>query len=156
MNSCVVHRRLSTRLGALQSDSGISRLLRQDRVERLHGGEDVGGNVGGHGSSGVQTGRHGRGSRGLPYQATVSRPPIILLSVYCEMPERILWLVDEYVMKSEPPKRLMPIVARTAHPRRPASPTNGASAAWQRRKNNLLLAGQALGSVGFCRGGSRI
>ena len=25
--------------------------------------------------------------------------PIILLSAYCEMPERILWLVDEYVMK---------------------------------------------------------
>ncbi|MGA2648235.1 MAG: hypothetical protein ABSF15_26390 [Candidatus Sulfotelmatobacter sp.] len=23
--------------------------------------------------------------------------PIILLSAYCEMPERILWLVDEYV-----------------------------------------------------------
>ena len=29
--------------------------------------------------------------------------PIILLSAYREMPERILWLVDEYVMKSELP-----------------------------------------------------
>ena len=36
--------------------------------------------------------------------------PIILLSAYCEMPERILWLVDEYVMKSELPERLVPIV----------------------------------------------
>jgi CheY-like chemotaxis protein len=31
--------------------------------------------------------------------------PIILLSAYSEMPERILWLVDEYVMKSELPER---------------------------------------------------
>src|SRR5215471_18931718 len=28
--------------------------------------------------------------------------PIVLLSAYSCMPERILWLVDEYVMKSEP------------------------------------------------------
>jgi CheY-like chemotaxis protein len=28
--------------------------------------------------------------------------PIVLLSAYSELPERILWLVDEYVMKSEP------------------------------------------------------
>ena len=38
--------------------------------------------------------------------------PIILLSAYSEMPERILWLVDEYVMKSELPERLMPIIER--------------------------------------------
>ena len=38
--------------------------------------------------------------------------PIILLSAYCEMPERILWLVDEYVMKSELPDRLVPIIER--------------------------------------------
>ena len=38
--------------------------------------------------------------------------PIILVSVYSEMPERILWLVDEYVMKSEPPERLVPIIKR--------------------------------------------
>ena len=38
--------------------------------------------------------------------------PIILLSAYSEIPERILWLVDEYVMKSEPPERLVPIVER--------------------------------------------
>ncbi|MFZ2085970.1 MAG: response regulator, partial [Candidatus Sulfotelmatobacter sp.] len=29
--------------------------------------------------------------------------PIILLSAYSELPERILWLVDEYVMRSELP-----------------------------------------------------
>ncbi len=38
--------------------------------------------------------------------------PIILLSAYCEMPERILWLVDEYVMKSELPEQLVPIIER--------------------------------------------
>jgi CheY-like chemotaxis protein len=46
--------------------------------------------------------------------------PIILLSAYCEMPERILWLVDEYVMKSELPERLVPIIER-AYRRRPQS-----------------------------------
>jgi CheY-like chemotaxis protein len=38
--------------------------------------------------------------------------PIILLSAYAEMPQRILWLVDEYVMKSELPERLVRIVER--------------------------------------------
>ena len=38
--------------------------------------------------------------------------PIILISAYSEMPERILWLVDEYVMKSELPERLVPIIER--------------------------------------------
>ena len=38
--------------------------------------------------------------------------PIILPSAYCEMPERILWLVDDYVMKSEMPERLIPIIER--------------------------------------------
>jgi len=42
--------------------------------------------------------------------------PIILLSAYSEMPERILWLVDEYVMKSELPERLVPTIER-AHSR---------------------------------------
>jgi DNA-binding NtrC family response regulator len=39
--------------------------------------------------------------------------PIILLSAYSEMPQRILWLVDEYVMKSELPERLVAVVERT-------------------------------------------
>src|SRR5579863_6252802 len=38
--------------------------------------------------------------------------PIILLSAYSEMPERILWFVDEYVMKSEVSERLVPIIER--------------------------------------------
>lgn len=42
--------------------------------------------------------------------------PIILLSAYSEMPERILWLVDEYVMKSELQERLVPIIERAMHP----------------------------------------
>jgi two-component system response regulator GlrR len=42
--------------------------------------------------------------------------PIVLLSAYSEMPQRILWLVDEYVMKSEMPERLLPIIKRVTHP----------------------------------------
>ena len=44
--------------------------------------------------------------------------PIILLSAYSEVPERILWLVDEYVMKSELPERLMRIIEQTMQPSR--------------------------------------
>jgi CheY-like chemotaxis protein len=46
--------------------------------------------------------------------------PIILLSAYAEIPERILWLVDEYVMKSELPERLVPLIER-ANGRAPRS-----------------------------------
>ncbi len=38
--------------------------------------------------------------------------PIILLSAYSEMPERILWLVDEYVMRREPLERLARVIER--------------------------------------------
>lgn len=38
--------------------------------------------------------------------------PIVLLSAYSDMPERILWLVDEYVMKSELPEGLTRIIHR--------------------------------------------
>ncbi len=38
--------------------------------------------------------------------------PIILISAYFEMPERILWLVDEYVMKSELPDGLLGVIER--------------------------------------------
>jgi CheY-like chemotaxis protein len=44
--------------------------------------------------------------------------PIILLSAYSEMPERILWLVDEYVMKSELPERLLRIIEQVTQPPR--------------------------------------
>ena len=43
--------------------------------------------------------------------------PIILLSAYSEI-QSILWLVDEYVMKSELPERLVPIIDRVTHPQR--------------------------------------
>ena len=38
--------------------------------------------------------------------------PIILLSAYAEVPERILWLVDEYVPKSELPEGLVRTIER--------------------------------------------
>ena len=43
-------------------------------------------------------------------------PPLILLSAYCDMPERILWLVDEYLMKSELPERLVWVIERAMRP----------------------------------------
>ena len=55
--------------------------------------------------------------------------PIILLSAYSEMPERILWLVDEYVMKSELPERLVPIIDRVTHPQRSDQPCQRSGAA---------------------------
>ncbi len=50
--------------------------------------------------------------------------PIILLSAYSAMPERILWLVDEYVMKSELPEGLVRIIERETHPHRLAPRSN--------------------------------
>ncbi len=44
--------------------------------------------------------------------------PIVLLSAYSDMPERILWLVDEYVMKSELAERLVGIMERATQPDR--------------------------------------
>ena len=38
--------------------------------------------------------------------------PIILLSAYFDMPERMLWLVDEYVMKSDLPDGLVRVIER--------------------------------------------
>src|ERR1035441_9811754 len=70
----VVHRRPSTSARVSQSDFRISWLLRQNRVERLHRDEDVRGDVRLRGSTRVQTRRHRRGGRSLPYQATVSQP----------------------------------------------------------------------------------
>jgi CheY-like chemotaxis protein len=47
--------------------------------------------------------------------------PIILLSAYADMPERILWLVDEYLMKSELPERLVWVIERAMSPCRAAT-----------------------------------
>ncbi|MFZ0287327.1 MAG: response regulator [Terriglobales bacterium] len=41
--------------------------------------------------------------------------PIILLSAYAHVPRRMLWLADEYVMKSEMPEGLVRIIERAAH-----------------------------------------
>jgi two-component system response regulator HydG len=60
----------------------------------------------------------GMDAEALAYQIKQRFPklPIILLSAYSEMPERILWLVDEYVMKSELPESLLRIVERAMRP----------------------------------------
>ena len=41
--------------------------------------------------------------------------PIVLLSAYPQMPEPVLWLVDEYVMRSEFPGGLKRILDRAIH-----------------------------------------
>ena len=42
--------------------------------------------------------------------------PIVLLSAHFEMPEPILWLVDAYVMKSEPPEELVRVIEKVTRP----------------------------------------
>ena len=42
--------------------------------------------------------------------------PIVLLSAYADMPERSLWLVDDYVLRSDPPERLAEVVERVMRP----------------------------------------
>ncbi len=44
------------------------------------------------------------------------KQPIILLSAYSEMPEAILWLVDDYVLKSDPIQQLTQAIQRVATP----------------------------------------
>ena len=46
--------------------------------------------------------------------------PIVLLSAYSAIPERILWLVDEYVMRSDPIETLIKRIERLANPRKTA------------------------------------
>jgi len=41
--------------------------------------------------------------------------PIILVSSYSEIPERTLWLVDDYVMKSELPDGIVRALQRALH-----------------------------------------
>lgn len=38
--------------------------------------------------------------------------PIVLLSAYVNMPERVLWLVDEAVMRSDPLEQLVEVIDR--------------------------------------------
>ena len=36
--------------------------------------------------------------------------PVILLSAYSDVPERVLWWVDEYVMRSDPPELVVQLI----------------------------------------------
>lgn len=56
----------------------------------------------------------------LPHQ------PVVLLSAYADMPERSLWLVDDYVLRSDPPERLAEVVERVMRP--PPKPARAAEA----------------------------
>jgi CheY-like chemotaxis protein len=42
--------------------------------------------------------------------------PIVLLSAYSDLPERVLWLVDEYMMRSEPLEGVVQIIERVSRP----------------------------------------
>jgi DNA-binding NtrC family response regulator len=53
--------------------------------------------------------------------------PIILLSAYSDVPERILWLVDEYIMKGEAPERMVRIIERALDRRESEPPPQKAS-----------------------------
>ena len=48
--------------------------------------------------------------------------PVILLSAYSCTPERLLWLVDEYVMKSEPIEGLVRAIERAIRSREKDDP----------------------------------
>jgi DNA-binding NtrC family response regulator len=64
----------------------------------------------------------GMDAEAVAYQIKQRFPdlPIILISAYSDMPERILWLVDEYVMKGELPDGLVRIIERATRPKKPA------------------------------------
>jgi len=53
--------------------------------------------------------------------------PVVLLSAYCGIPERVLWLVDEYIMRSDPVDKLVGAIERVtashAYERRTAVPS---------------------------------
>jgi response regulator RpfG family c-di-GMP phosphodiesterase len=76
----------------------------------------------------------GMDAEAIAYHVKLHFPsvPIILLSAYACTPERILWLVDDYVMRSELSERLIPAIERatgrshTNEIRKPASHTNAA------------------------------
>ncbi len=58
----------------------------------------------------------GLDSQAVAYQIKQRFPnePIILLSAYSCIPESLLWLVDEYVMRSESLERLPRVIERVA------------------------------------------
>ena len=61
--------------------------------------------------------------------------PIILLSAYSDLPERVLWLVDEYVMRSEPLAGLVQVIERvTRHAETGEAHTPSGSDKFPRRR----------------------
>jgi len=61
--------------------------------------------------------QEGMDAEAVAYQIKQRFPnlPVILLSAYTDMPERTLWLVDEYVMKSEMPGGIVRALERVMH-----------------------------------------
>ena len=59
--------------------------------------------------------------------------PIILLSGYSEMRESVLWLVDDYVMRSEPVQGLAQVIERVISRSRKFAPHSTEMAGTQRR-----------------------
>ena len=105
----VVHRS-SASLGASQEDSGISWLQRRARLEQAYRNEAVGESL----VAAVLLEYKHEDSEAIACHIKQRFPnvPLILLSAYFEMPERVLWVVDEYVMKSDMQERLVPIIER--------------------------------------------
>ena len=62
----------------------------------------------------------GMDAQAVAYQIKQRFPqvPIVLLSAYSEMPASLLWLVDEYVMKSEPIERLPEVIGKVVSARK--------------------------------------
>ena len=53
--------------------------------------------------------------------------PIILVSAYSEIPERTLWLVDDYLMRSELPDGVGRVIQRAMHSINAEEPHQGAA-----------------------------
>jgi CheY-like chemotaxis protein len=72
----------------------------------------------------VECKHEGIDAQAIAYQIKQRFPhePIILLSAYSDMPETPLWLVDEYVMRSEPLERLAEVVERVTRPNSKVAP----------------------------------
>jgi len=52
--------------------------------------------------------------------------PIVLLSAYSDMPETILWLVDDYVLRSESVERLAQVIKQVSRSSEKFRPHSGA------------------------------
>jgi two-component SAPR family response regulator len=66
--------------------------------------------------------------------------PIILMSAYSDLPERVLWLVDDYVMKSEPLEGLGRVIERVTRPASTAGEQRFAAAADKPSKRSPVAA----------------